>query len=283
MVARNMTITCDRWTQIAFSTEYYRSGQKILVRKGSKATIARRPGRASGSARPTGTSSMANLKKLAPEAIAVGADNHTGCLVLFQQGEVDADHRRRHGAGRPGRPGPVRGGAGSEGVHRRAVRAGVQRKATSTWSGSSTPCWPRCAATVSGPPIYDRWLAEPLGPAPSPPEGRLRQDTREPRRPRAGRVGPAPAAPGRMGVAVEPEPAADLPRPSSATGATPGGPSWTQLDQAALSVAERSGRHQRHRLVDGAVEGRLRPLRAAAGGLGLRPGRADRAGAAGHA
>ena len=38
IVARNMTINCDRWKQIAFSTEYYRSGQKILVRKGSKAT-----------------------------------------------------------------------------------------------------------------------------------------------------------------------------------------------------------------------------------------------------
>ena len=38
MVARNMTITCDRWTQIGFSTEYYRAGQKILVRRGSKAT-----------------------------------------------------------------------------------------------------------------------------------------------------------------------------------------------------------------------------------------------------
>ena len=28
--------------------------------------------------------------KLQPKAIAVGADNHTGCLVLFQSGEVDA-------------------------------------------------------------------------------------------------------------------------------------------------------------------------------------------------
>ena len=38
IVARNMTINCDRWKQIAFSTEYYRSGQKILVRKGRKPT-----------------------------------------------------------------------------------------------------------------------------------------------------------------------------------------------------------------------------------------------------
>ncbi len=34
MVARNMTMNCDRWTEIAFSSEYYRSGQKVLISKG---------------------------------------------------------------------------------------------------------------------------------------------------------------------------------------------------------------------------------------------------------
>ena len=89
LVARNMTITCDRWTQIAFSSEYYRSGQKILVRKGSKATsLADLKGQKVCA--PRATSSLENLKKLAPEAMPVEADNHTGCLVLFQQGEVAA-------------------------------------------------------------------------------------------------------------------------------------------------------------------------------------------------
>jgi polar amino acid transport system substrate-binding protein len=89
IVARNMTITCDRWTQIAFSSEYYRSGQKILVRKGSKATsLADLKGQKVCA--PKGTSSMENLIKIAPEAIPVGSDNHTGCLVLFQQSEVAA-------------------------------------------------------------------------------------------------------------------------------------------------------------------------------------------------
>ena len=46
IVARNMTINCERWKQIAFSSEYYRSGQKILVRRGSKVDHHRRPGRA---------------------------------------------------------------------------------------------------------------------------------------------------------------------------------------------------------------------------------------------
>ena len=89
IVARNMTINCDRWTQIAFSSEYYRSGQKILVRRGSKATsIADLAGQKVCA--PKSTSSMDNLIKRAPKAIPVGADNHTGCLVLFQQGEVAA-------------------------------------------------------------------------------------------------------------------------------------------------------------------------------------------------
>jgi polar amino acid transport system substrate-binding protein len=89
IVARNMTINCDRWKQIAFSTEYYRSGQKILVRKGSKANSINDLAGQRVCA-PIGTSSMDNLIKEAPKAIPVGANTHTGCLVLFQEGQVDA-------------------------------------------------------------------------------------------------------------------------------------------------------------------------------------------------
>jgi polar amino acid transport system substrate-binding protein len=89
IVARNMTINCDRWKQIAFSGEYYRSGQKILVRKGSKAnSISDLAGQKVCA--PIGTSSMDNLIKEVPKAIPVGADTHTGCLVLFQEGKVAA-------------------------------------------------------------------------------------------------------------------------------------------------------------------------------------------------
>ena len=89
IVARNMSITCDRWTQIAFSAEYYQSGQKILVRKGSDITgLDTLAGHRVCA--PTGTSSMDNLIRLAPDAQPVGAANHTGCLVLLQEGQVDA-------------------------------------------------------------------------------------------------------------------------------------------------------------------------------------------------
>lgn len=89
IVARNMTITCDRWESIAFSAEYYRSGQKVLVRKGSDITgLDTLAGHRVCA--PFGTSSMDNLIRLAPDAEPVGADNHTGCLVLLQEGKVDA-------------------------------------------------------------------------------------------------------------------------------------------------------------------------------------------------
>jgi polar amino acid transport system substrate-binding protein len=89
IVARNMSITCDRWKQIAFSAEYYESGQKILVRKGSDITgLSSLAGHKVCA--PLGTSSMDNLIRLAPDAIPVGSDNHTGCLVLLQEGQVDA-------------------------------------------------------------------------------------------------------------------------------------------------------------------------------------------------
>ena len=89
IVVRNMTMTCARWEQIGFSAEYYRSGQKILVRQGSDITgLDTLAGRRVCA--PNGTSSMDNLIRLAPDAEPVGAANHTGCLVRFQSGEVDA-------------------------------------------------------------------------------------------------------------------------------------------------------------------------------------------------
>jgi polar amino acid transport system substrate-binding protein len=88
MVVRNMTMTCDRWTRIAFSAEYYHSGQKVLVAKGSTAqTLEDLKGKRVCA--PTGTSSLEKLLSV-KGPIAVTAPNHTGCLVLFQQGKADA-------------------------------------------------------------------------------------------------------------------------------------------------------------------------------------------------
>jgi polar amino acid transport system substrate-binding protein len=89
IVVRNFTINCDRWTKIAFSQVYYEAGQKVLVRRGSGLTdLASLAGHRVCA--PKGTSSLKNLQEQAPSAVAVPSDTHTGCLVLFQQGEVDA-------------------------------------------------------------------------------------------------------------------------------------------------------------------------------------------------
>lgn len=89
IVVRAFSMTCARWDQVAFSEEYYHSGQKILVRQGSDITgLSSLAGHKVCA--PNGTSSLANLVAMAPEAEPVGALNHTGCLVLFQRGAVDA-------------------------------------------------------------------------------------------------------------------------------------------------------------------------------------------------
>jgi polar amino acid transport system substrate-binding protein len=88
LVARNMTITCARWEQIAFSAEYYRSGQKILVPLGSSATSLADLAGARVCA-PAGSTSLDKLDEF-PDVEAVSATTHTDCLVKFQQGEVDA-------------------------------------------------------------------------------------------------------------------------------------------------------------------------------------------------
>ena len=94
IIARNMTIKCERWKEIAFSGEYYRSGQKVLIRLGERhreagGSQACVTSRASGCARPTARRAWRSCGR-SKDVEAVGADAHTGCLVLFQEGRVDA-------------------------------------------------------------------------------------------------------------------------------------------------------------------------------------------------
>lgn len=89
MVARTMTITCARWQQIAFSAQYFEAGQRILVADTSPITSVQELGRKRVCA-PTASTSLDNLRRLVPTAIAVPAATHSACLILFQQGKVDA-------------------------------------------------------------------------------------------------------------------------------------------------------------------------------------------------
>jgi polar amino acid transport system substrate-binding protein len=91
MVARNMSMTCDRWDKIGFSAEYYRAGQKVLVSKAAPnaANLSLADLTGKRVCAPTGTTSLTKLQSV-QGPIAVTAANHTGCLVLFQQGKADA-------------------------------------------------------------------------------------------------------------------------------------------------------------------------------------------------
>ena len=88
IVARAMTITCARWEQIDFSSQYYQAGQKVLVAKGSPVQKMEDL-KGKKVCAPNGSTSLDKLKTF-PGLIHVGSDTHTGCLVLFQQGKVDA-------------------------------------------------------------------------------------------------------------------------------------------------------------------------------------------------
>jgi polar amino acid transport system substrate-binding protein len=92
LVAHTMTINCNRWLRIGFSTEYFAAGQKVLVKRDSKATSI--DALAAAGARVCVPGGSTNLEALqAPEydgvQIVEKADI-TDCLVAFQQGEADA-------------------------------------------------------------------------------------------------------------------------------------------------------------------------------------------------
>lgn len=98
IVARNMTMNCARWQEIGFSSVYYNATQKVLIRKDDddKWQDYAGPQDLAGQrvCAPRGSTSIDNVAKIASDAgveiEAVAADNHTGCLTMFQNGAVEA-------------------------------------------------------------------------------------------------------------------------------------------------------------------------------------------------
>jgi polar amino acid transport system substrate-binding protein len=87
LVAHTMTINCARWERIAFSSEYYAAGQKLLVRTDSAVeSVDTLDGE-----RVCAAEGSTNIDNIAAYPVeVVGAPDLTDCLVLFQQGAVDA-------------------------------------------------------------------------------------------------------------------------------------------------------------------------------------------------
>jgi polar amino acid transport system substrate-binding protein len=93
LVVQAMTVTCERKRQIGMSAVYYEAAQRLVVPRTSPvrgiADLGGRPVCA-----PLGTTSIATLQNSrgadgrAP--VVVGVPENSDCLVLLQQGQVDA-------------------------------------------------------------------------------------------------------------------------------------------------------------------------------------------------
>jgi polar amino acid transport system substrate-binding protein len=169
MVARNMSMTCGRWNDIAFSAEYYRSGQKVLVGKNLPDAVNLGLADLKGKrvCAPNGTTSLAKLEQVQGPTV-VTAGTHTGCLVLFQQGKADAitgddtvlaglaaqDPNTVVTKAKAITTEPYGLGFNKADIYlaRYVNRVIADLEADGEWKA-----------------IYNRWLAAPLGPAPSPP------------------------------------------------------------------------------------------------------------------
>jgi polar amino acid transport system substrate-binding protein len=89
MVVRTYSITCARKQLVDFSTVYYYANQKILSAKGSGIDSA---AALSGKrvCAVSGTTSLSALFALNPRPKLFSATTWTDCLVMLQQGQVDA-------------------------------------------------------------------------------------------------------------------------------------------------------------------------------------------------
>jgi polar amino acid transport system substrate-binding protein len=87
IVVHSMTINCERWKQVAFSTDYLDTGQRVLVPADSAAkSIDDLAGKRVCAVRNT-----TSIDELARHAVVpVEADQWTDCLMRMQIGTVDA-------------------------------------------------------------------------------------------------------------------------------------------------------------------------------------------------
>lgn len=89
IVVRTYSITCDRKKTVQFSSVYYRAGQKVLVPKTSKAEkLADLSGKRVCATKKS--TSMGKIMTDPSKPVPVSVDNWSDCLIMLQQGQVDA-------------------------------------------------------------------------------------------------------------------------------------------------------------------------------------------------
>jgi polar amino acid transport system substrate-binding protein len=166
IVTRAFTINCERWENIAFSAEYYHAGQKLLVPATSKVSGIKDLAGQRVCA-PEGTTTLERLAEW--EGVeAVPAATHTTCLVLFQQGAVDAITGDD----------TVLAGFAAQDPYARVVGDAVSDEPYGVGIPADQPDMVRFVNGVLEDMIasgqwaqsYDRWLGDALGAAPQPPK-----------------------------------------------------------------------------------------------------------------
>ncbi len=89
VVVKTLSITCDRARDVAFSTVYYEASQRILALRSSPiADVDDLAGKRVCAAR--GTTSIGRLQQRVPSVRMSTVSTWADCLVVLQQGEVDA-------------------------------------------------------------------------------------------------------------------------------------------------------------------------------------------------
>ncbi|HEX7660585.1 MAG TPA: glutamate ABC transporter substrate-binding protein, partial [Pseudonocardiaceae bacterium] len=89
IVVRTFTINCARRQQVAFSTTYFQAQQRLLVNQNSNATTLNDLGGKKVCA-AIGSDSLTQVKNTSSHPIPVAVNDWSDCLVMLQQGEVDA-------------------------------------------------------------------------------------------------------------------------------------------------------------------------------------------------
>jgi polar amino acid transport system substrate-binding protein len=83
------SMSCKRWSQVAFSTEYFTAKHQLMVRSdsdiGGKDDLAGRT-----VCLTEGSSSVDLLEQIAPKAHKLAVAGRTDCLVALQEGDADA-------------------------------------------------------------------------------------------------------------------------------------------------------------------------------------------------
>mgnify|MGYP001402768748 CR=1 FL=1 len=168
MVVRTMTMNCERWREVSFSTEYFTAGQRVLVPRGSPIrSIEDLRGKKVCAA--AGSTSIRNIAAAGTSPVSVV--NWTDCLVLLQQNQVAAVSTDDS----------ILVGLAAQDPNTEVVGPRFSDEPYGVAMSRSTPdlvrfvnaVLARIRADGTWTRLYNRWLTS-LGPAPSPPAARYR-------------------------------------------------------------------------------------------------------------